>query len=205
MKSILNFVRRNKIIIAVMNAKIDFFVTKNERMLKRKEELKKRYNKDDDTAAKKIAYGAIKYSILRVSPEKNVVFSWEQALSFEGETCPYIQYAYARISSILKKHGKKVDSKINFSLLDKAEEIDIMTKLSEFNELVDSATGQLKPHFIANYSYELAKAFNEYYHKYNILKEKEDVKKARLMLIECVRHVLKNSLGLLGIDVLEKM
>ena len=176
-----------------------------EAVKKAKEELKKRYNKDDDTAAKKIAYGAIKYSILRVSPEKNVVFSWEQALSFEGETCPYIQYAYARISSILKKHGKKVDSKINFSLLDKAEEIDIMTKLSESNELVDSATGQLKPHFIANYSYELAKAFNEYYHKYNILKEKEDVKKARLMLIECVRHVLKNSLGLLGIDVLEKM
>ena len=71
-------------------------------------ELKKRYDKVDGKSAKAIAYGAVKYGILRVSPEKNVIFDWEQALSFEGETAPYIQYAYARISSILKK-AKKIN------------------------------------------------------------------------------------------------
>jgi len=176
-----------------------------EAVKKANEEIKKRYNKIDEKTAKKIAYGAIKYSILKVSPEKNVIFSWQQALNFEGDSCPYIQYACARISGILRKYNKPVPSKIDFSLLNKQEEIEIIKDLDNFVNVIQNATENLRPHLISTYTYELAKKFNEYYHNYNILKEKEDIKKSRLLLISCVRQVLQNGLGLLGIDIIERM
>ena len=172
---------------------------------KAQEELKKRYGKDDIKAAKVIGYGAVKYGILKVSPEKNVIFNIGQALNFEGETAPYIQYAYARISSIIRKNKNKVPSKADFSLLDKKEEIELIKKISDFPNIVEKTANELRPSTIANYAYELAKQFNEYYHVHNILKEKDEIKNARLVLVDCVRHVLKNSLNLLGIGVLERM
>jgi arginyl-tRNA synthetase len=168
-------------------------------------ELKKRYKKIDNKAAKTIGYGALKYAILKVSPEKNVIFNWQQALNFEGETAPYIQYAYARISSIIKKHKKALPKKAELSLLNKKEEIELVKKLSDFPQIVEKVSVELRPNIIANYAYELAKQFNEFYHIHNILKEREDIKKARLLLVSCVRQTLKNSLNLLGIDVLDKM
>ncbi|MBL7054565.1 arginine--tRNA ligase [Candidatus Woesearchaeota archaeon] len=176
-----------------------------EAVKKAKIEIKKRHGKADERSAKKIGYGAIKYSILRVSPEKNVVFNWQQALSFEGESAPYIQYAYARVCSILKKHNKRIDSKINYSLLDKKEETGLVKKLSEFPNIVNKMEADLRPHIIANYLYELAQRLNEFYHSCPILKENEDVKKARLLLITAVKQVLSNGLSLLGIETLEKM
>ena len=174
-----------------------------EALAKAKEELKKRYGEVDEEAAKIIAYGAVKYGILRVSPEKNVTFDWEQALSFEGETSPYIQYAYARASSILKKD--KLNLKPDLSLLKEKEEIELIKSLSNFPEIVSKATDELRPHLIASCVYSLAQNFNEYYHKHNILKADEKVKDARLLLISAVSQVLKNGLSLLGINVLEKM
>jgi arginyl-tRNA synthetase len=176
-----------------------------EAVKKAKKELENRYNKTDEKTAKIIAYGALKYSILKVSPEKNVIFSWQQALNFEGESCPYIQYAYARISSILRKHGKKIPNKIDLSLLDKEEETEIIKELDNFTNTINHATENLRPHLITTYTYELAKKFNEYYHKHNILKEKENLKNARLLLISCIRQVLQNGLNLLGIDIIERM
>ena len=177
----------------------------SEALKKASEGLKQRYKKVDDKSAKIIGYGALKYAILKVSPEKNVVFNWQQALNFEGETAPYIQYAYARISSIIKKYKKSLPQKINLSLLDKKEEIELIKKLSMFPNIVEKTSKELRPSIIANYAYELAKQFNEFYHIHNILKEKEDIKKARLLLVNCIRQTLKNSLNLLGIDVLERM
>ncbi len=168
------------------------------------EELKKRYDKFDEKAAKAIAYGAIKYGILKVSPEKNVVFNWEQALSFEGETAPYIQYAYARISSILKK-AKRIGSKADLSMLREKEEAELVKLVADFPEIVGKATADLRPHLIACYLYAVAQKFNEYYHIHQILKSDEKTKNARLSLITAVRQVIKNGLGLLGIDVLERM
>ena len=177
----------------------------SEAVKKAEKELKQRYKKIDKKAAKIIGYGALKYAILKVSPEKNVIFNWKQALNFEGETAPYIQYAYARISSIIKKNKNKVPKKADFSLLDKKEEIELIKKLSTFPNIVEKTAGELRPNIIANYAYELAKQFNEFYHIHNILKEKEEIKKARLLLANCVRQILKNSLNLLGINVLDKM
>ena len=90
-------------------------------------------------------------------------------------------------------------------MLDKKEEIELIKKLSDFPGIVEKASNELRPSVIASYAYELAKQFNEFYHIYNILKEKEDIKNARLLLVSCIRQVLKNSLSLLGIDVLERM
>jgi|TARA_Y100000310_G_scaffold212402_2_gene213256 arginyl-tRNA synthetase len=177
----------------------------SEAVKKAEKELKQRYKKIDKKAAKIIGYGALKYAILKVSPEKNVIFNWKQALNFEGETAPYIQYAYARISSIIKKNKNKVPKKADFSLLDKKEEIELIKKLSTFPNIVEKTAGELRPNIIANYAYELAKQFNEFYHIHNILKEKEEIKKARLLLANCVRQILNNSLNLLGINVLDKM
>lgn len=168
-------------------------------------ELKQRYKKIDDKAAKIIGYGALKHAILKVSPEKNVIFNWQQALSFDGETAPYIQYAYARISSIIKKNKNKLPKKADFLLLDKKEEVELIKKLAEFPNIVEKTTNELRPSIIANYAYELAKQFNEFYHIHNILKEEKNVKDARLLLISSVRQTLKNSLNLLGIGVLERM
>ncbi|MBI2558262.1 arginine--tRNA ligase [Candidatus Woesearchaeota archaeon] len=168
------------------------------------DELRKRYDKLDEKAAKAIAYGAIKYGILKVSPEKNVIFDWKQALSFEGETAPYIQYAYARISSILKK-AKKISPKADLSMLKEKEEAELVKLVSSFPEIVGKATTDLRPHLVASYLYTIAQKFNEYYHIHQILKSDEKTKNARLSLITSVRQVIKNGLGLLGIDVLERM
>ncbi|MBI2659389.1 arginine--tRNA ligase [Candidatus Woesearchaeota archaeon] len=168
------------------------------------EELKKRYKKIDENAAKAIAYGAIKYGILKVSPEKNVIFDWQHALSFEGETGPYIQYSYARISSILKK-AKKINNKADLSLLKEKEENELVKLLHNFPEIAAKATHELKPHLIAAYLYSLAQKFNEYYHVHQILKADKGIRDARILLISAVRQVIKNGLSLLGIDVLERM
>jgi arginyl-tRNA synthetase len=168
-------------------------------------ELNNRYGKFDDDSAKAIGYSALKFGILKVSPEKNVTFNLEQALNFEGETGPYVQYAYARICSIVSKNDNTIPKTADFSCLDSEVENVIIRKLSDFPALVEKAAIELRPNILANYAYELAKQFNEFYHLHNILKAEENTKEARLILINCVRHTLKNSLSLLGIDVLEKM
>ena len=176
-----------------------------EALKKARVEIGKRHEKVNEKAAKAIGYGAIKYAILKVSPEKNVMFSWHQALNFEGESGPYIQYAYARICSILRKHNKTIDVKIKSSLLDKKEETELIKRISEFPDIVNKMTDSLKPSIIANYLYGLAQRFNEFYHSCPILKEKDDLRKARLLLVSSVKQVLDNGLGLLGIETLEKM
>ncbi|MAE42704.1 arginine--tRNA ligase [Candidatus Woesearchaeota archaeon] len=168
-------------------------------------ELKQRYKKIDKKAAKTIAYGALKYSILKVSPEKNVTFNWQQALSFEGETAPYTQYAYARICSIIKKNKKTIPKKAELSLLNKKEETELIKKIALFPKIAEKAAKELRPNIIATYAYELAKLFNEFYHMHNILKEEIKIKQARLLLALNVKQTLSNSLNLLGIQVLEKM
>lgn len=175
-----------------------------EAVKKASEELKKRYGIADLKAAKIIAYGAIKYGILKVSAEKNVVFNWEQALSFDGESSPYIQYAYARISSILTK-AKRINPKADLSLLAEKEESELIKTLSSFANVSKKACNELKPHLIANYLYSLAQKFNEYYHLHQILKTNKKTRDARLLLIKSIRQVIKNGLDLLGINTLERM
>lgn len=176
-----------------------------EAVTKANKEIKKRNNiKKVQQTAKIIGYGALKYSILRVSPDKNVIFNWDIALSFEGETAPYIQYAYARSSSILRK--SKLDlKKADYSLLKNKKEISLIKYLDNFPKLVLEATDDLRPHVIAIYLYSLAKSFSEFYHACPCIIDDEELSKARLSLVLATKYVLKTGLSLLGIDVPDRM
>ncbi len=176
-----------------------------EAVAKSSAEIRKRHDKADRERAKKIAYGAIKYAILKVNPEKNVVFSWQQALNFEGDSGPYLQYAYARISSIIRKSKEKISDEVDYSLLDTNEEAELIKKLGNFTQIAAEAADSLKVNVIANYLFELSTLFSGFYQKCPVLKASDDVRKARLLLIECVRMVLKDGLNILGIEVMEEM
>ncbi len=178
----------------------------SEALTKAEKEILERKNvKQVKQAAKMIGYGALKYSVLRVSPEKNVTFNWDVALAFEGETAPYIQYAHARASSILRKSKQKSGSNIDFSLLEKAEEKALINELSLFPNVVLEASSSLRPHVIAVYLYSLAKLFSEFYHTCPCIIEDKELSKARLSLVLATKYVLKTGLGLLGIDSPERM
>lgn len=173
-----------------------------EALKKSKEELKKRCRKSSAKISNSIANSAIKYNILKISPEKNVIFDLSTALSFEGDTGPYLQYTYARASSILKK--AKISPKAGYSQLT-SEEFEIIKKISYFQEIVLKASKLYKPHLIAIYLYELSKLFNEFYHKYPVIRAPLELKNARLNLVKATKQVLNNGLNLLGITPLEKM
>tara|TARA_Y100000034_G_scaffold68368_1_gene82513 strand:- start:1132 stop:2796 length:1665 start_codon:yes stop_codon:yes gene_type:complete len=147
-----------------------------------------------------VAVAAIKYSMLKQTANKNLVFDKTQALKFEGDTGPYLLYSYARASSIVKK----VKSKKGIKIIDlKDEEVRLMKKLDGFGDVVGSAYNSLAPNLVANYCYELAQMFNEFYHCCPVLGSGEEG--FRLGLVEAFRKVMKSGLDLLGIDVLEEM
>ena len=171
----------------------------SEAIAKAKKEIAKRKTKGD---AKKIGVGAIKYAMLKNENNKNITFDLDTALNFEGDSGPYLQYSYARASSILKKAGKKRKQKLEIKNLEKSE-LALIKAILNFKEVVKSAEKHLQPRLIANYSFNLAKTFNEFYHECPVIKSKNEA--FRLKLIEAFRAVMKNSLWLLGIDVLEEM
>ncbi|MEK6859557.1 MAG: arginine--tRNA ligase [Nanoarchaeota archaeon] len=178
---------------------------------KAKQEIKKRKTKGDAT---KVGVGAVKYIILKNEPIKDVSFSWEQAMSFEGNTGPYLQYSYARASSIIRKAKTKNFNKSYWNAKSKLardlvrEEFILVKKISDFPEIIQAAGDKMNPALIANYSHELAQIFNEFYHNCPVI-NKDDKDKSeeafRLRLVDSFRTTLKNSLHLLGIEVMEEM
>ncbi len=180
---------------AIQLAKIE---TKKRNPKLNKTELNKR--------ATKIALAAIKFSILKHDPLKNFVFHLEKSLEFEGDTGPYILYSYVRIKSIFKKYKKKLETKINFSLLNTKLDKEILTLLKNYKKIVDSSAQNYKPSIIANYLLNLSAKFNKYYNENPILNnDNPELTKARLLLIDSVAIVLKSALNLLGIETIEKM
>ena len=161
--------------------------------------------KQKQTAIDKIAIAAMKFIMLNHENNKVITFDPEKALDFEGETGPYIQYAHARICSIMKKYEGEVSKKFNADLLDSKEEEKLVTVLSNFENTLDEAANSYKPHLIARYLLDLAQAFNEFYHVCPILQASEDVKQTRLNLVLAVKQVLKTGLNLLGIEAPEEM
>ena len=148
---------------------------------------------------------ALRFFILKMDPAKDMVFNPRESISFEGETGPYVQYAYARIQSILRRYNKPVTRKgINVALL-KAPEFSLIKTLAEFPAVARESAVQYKPSSIAHYLIGLTQQFNSYYDRYQILKEAEDLKKTRLALVVAVAYVIKIGLSLLHIDVLDEM
>lgn len=169
-----------------------------------KENLKKRYKlKRNELKERslKIALSAIKYFLLKVDIKKNMIFNPKESISFDGDTGPYLLYSYARAKSILRK-VKKSDLIPIINKLDE-KEIELIKKISEFSETAEKAYFQRNPSIIANYSYQLAQIFNEFYHECPVMGS--DQEKFRLLLVESFAQVLKNALNLLGIETLEEM
>ena len=158
--------------------------------------------KELDDRALKIAMGSIKYSILGQDPNKTIIFDKEKALMFEGNTGPYLQYSYARASSIIKKAGKQSTTKSKIPDLTKSE-ITLIKKIDLFPKIIENAGKLLNPSLIANYSHELAQSFNEFYHNCKVVGD--SCEGFRLKLINAFRTTLKNALYLLGIEVMEEM
>ena len=157
--------------------------------------------------ARIVGMGALKYFILKVDARKNMLFNPEESIDFNGNTGPFIQYTYARIRSILRKAeeaGIDTATLPNVPLAQK--EIDLIQKISEYANAVAQAGKDYSPSGIANYCYELTKAFNQFYHDFSILgADNEDQKKFRLVLAANVAKTIKNGMALLGIEVPERM
>ncbi len=179
-------------------------------MLKNAKKITKGKNKDlNEKSVEKISemvtMGSIKYDMIKVSPEKIITFDWDAALSFEGNTAPYIQYTHARACSILEKAGLKTIEKFDTNFLKTEKEINILKKLIEFPSAIEAAARDYRPHYIANYVFELATVFNEFYQSVPVLKSEKGEREARLALVSAVKNVLKNGLNLLGIEAPEEM
>ena len=159
--------------------------------------------------ARIVGLGALKYFILKVDARKNMLFNPEESIDFNGNTGPFIQYTYARIRSILRKaqaEGISIPATLADTMPLNEKEIELIQKLNEFGAAVEQAGKDYSPSGIANYCYELTKAFNQFYHDYSILgADTEEEKVVRLVLAQNVGKTLKNGMALLGIEVPERM
>lgn len=159
--------------------------------------------------ARIVGLGALKYFILKVDARKNMLFNPEESIDFNGNTGPFIQYTYARIRSILRKaqaEGINIPATLAGTMPLNEKEIELIQKLNEFGAAIEQAGKDYSPSGIANYCYELTKAFNQFYHDYSILgADTEEEKVVRLVLAQNVGKTLKNGMALLGIEVPERM
>ncbi len=161
---------------------------------------------EKENVAKQVGIGAVIFNDLYNGRIKDVVFSWEKMLSFEGETGPYVQYTNARARSVLRKAGVETVSanKVDYSSIDESG-IEVCRLLDKFPAKIADSASKLEPSVISRYLVDLAQAFNKFYHDNIILTENEAEKNMRLTLVAAVSNVLKTGLGLLGIGAPEQM
>ena len=159
--------------------------------------------------ARIVGLGALKYFILKVDARKNMLFNPEESIDFNGNTGPFIQYTYARIRSILRKaqaEGINIPATLADTMPLNEKEIELIQKLNEFGAAVEQAGKDYSPSGIANYCYELTKAFNQFYHDYKILgEENADLRGFRLTLSRTVGDIIRQGFWMLGIEVPERM
>ena len=151
--------------------------------------------------AKSVGLAAIRYDIAKVSPEKSTVFDWKEALNFERQSGPYIQYSHARACSILEKAGDFTECYD----LETEQEIALAKQIGKFPVIIERVVTELRPHILATYARELADTFNSFYHFEPVLKSEGDVRNRRLTLVKAAQNTLKESLETLGIDAIRTM
>lgn len=153
-----------------------------------------------------IGLGALKYFILKVDPRKNMLFNPQESIDFNGNTGPFVQYTYARIRSVLRK-SDEADAATDITAYEPNEkEIEIIQRIADFPSVVSEAGRTYSPALIANYVFELAKGYNQFYHDYSILKEENGVARAfRLQLSRTVADIIRRGFSLLGVEVPERM
>ena len=155
--------------------------------------------------AQAVGIGAIKYPMLARENTKMVTFDWETALDFNGQAAPYIQYAYVRAGSILRKAGENLPVPESYPQEMSTQEIELIDLISRLPNEVQRAAAELRPLWIATYAYELAKTFNDFYTQCPVLQVEEPLRSFRLRLVAATRQVLANSLALLGITAPQAM
>jgi arginyl-tRNA synthetase len=153
--------------------------------------------------ARVVGVGAVKYNDLSRDRQSLVSFTWDKALALQGNTAPYLQYAYARIRSILRK-AEQAPARARV-ILGAPVERELARRLLAYPDAVEQVARTLRPHVLADYLYELSGAFSRFYDECPVLKAEPDVRASRLLLTELVARALKAGLGLLGIEVLERM
>lgn len=159
-------------------------------------------NKEE--VAEKVGIGAMVFTYLKNSRDKDIVFDWNDMLSFDGETGPYVQYTYARAKSILRKFGT-VEEEVNYSLLNSKEEFELIKTLDGLNDAILNGIERNEPSVVTRYVIDVAKAFNKVYNALPIGTAEEEVKKARLKLVEATSIVIKKALYLIGLETVEEM
>ena len=161
---------------------------------------------EKDNVLRIVGLGALKYFILKVDPRKNMLFNPQESIDFNGNTGPFIQYTYARIQSLLRKGGEQDNAASIDAVEPNEKEIALIQKITDFASSVRDAGNSYSPALIANYVYELAKEYNQFYHDYSILREEDAAKRAfRLTLSATVGNIIRRGFALLGIEVPERM
>ena len=156
--------------------------------------------------ARIVGLGALKYFLLKVDPRKNMLFNPQESIDFNGNTVPFIQYTYARIRSVIRKAGADFDPAVTPEAVPNQKECTLIRKVADFRSAVAEAGRNCSPALIANYAYDLAKEYNQFYHDYSILREENaDVRSLRLLISYVVARTLKAAMGLLGIEMPERM
>jgi arginyl-tRNA synthetase len=157
-----------------------------------------------ETVARQVSLGALKYAMLAVDNTKQIVFSWEEALSFDGQAAPYIQYAHVRAASILAQAAPPaVPIPPAYKL--SPSEMNLVDWIARFPPEVQRSAVEYKPLQMANYAYGLAKAFTDFYRDCPVLQAPPEVSPLRLSLVAAARQTLSNSLNLLGIQAPDSM
>lgn len=152
-----------------------------------------------------VGLGALKYFLLKVDPRKNMLFNPKESIDFNGNTGPFIQYTYARIRSVLRK-APEFDPAASVAGVPNDKETVLIRKIDDFRNVVADADRNCSPALVANYAYDLAKEYNQFYHDYSILREKDDqARNQRLLLSWVVARTLKAAMSLLGIEMPERM
>jgi len=168
---------------------------------KRAQTLGEKTSLKDGVNVSAVGIGALKWNDLKRSSHLDIVFDWDEILSMQGNSGPYMQYTYVRCLSVL--NNQKISEFKDVVAND--DELTIMRMLVKFPEVVMSAALQYAPHYVCTYLYELGQKYNLFYQKHNILKAEKNVKEFRLALTAATSHVIKTGLNLLGIEVVQKM
>jgi arginyl-tRNA synthetase len=155
-----------------------------------------------EKTAQTVAKGAIKYGMTRIDPSKKIVFDMQDWLKLDGESGPYIQYAYARINSMVNKLGSPTSDLLE---IDTPQEKDLISELTKFHHVVEQATELYKPSVLTNYLYDLSRAYNSFYAECPVGSAPEPLRSSRLMLSKATAMTLKQGLALLGIEAPERM
>jgi arginyl-tRNA synthetase len=160
---------------------------------------------DKERVAADIGIGAVVFNDLKRQRIKDVDFDWDAILSFEGETGPYVQYAHARLCSILRKHGQAPADRVNFSLLAEPEEFGLAKAMAGLGPTVRRAAESCEPAMISQYLLDLCTRFSSYYHKHKVIGDDPALTAARVLLVDGIRQTIANGLKLLGIAAPEEM